>query len=66
MTTHGAPASDDAWSQGQGATPTLGWFLRRSVLWAAIVVAAVAMACGLYAVASKAQPTPATSTAQPA
>lgn len=58
MMTHEAPARTSAWQDGPRATPTLAWFVRRSVLWAGIVMAAVASACALYAVASKAQPEP--------
>jgi len=54
MTTHGAPpAQSAAWDDERAAdTPTVGWFVRRSALWAAIVLAAVISACALYSIAS--------------
>lgn len=58
MTTHGAPARSEVWHHEQDGAPTLAWFVRRSVLWVAIVISAVALACALYAVASKAQSVP--------
>jgi hypothetical protein len=50
MTTYGASAQRAAWDSNRSETPTIGWFLRRSALWAAIVVAGVISACALYAI----------------
>ena len=51
MTTYGASSAQSAaWDGKQSETPTIGWFLRRSALWAAIVVAGVISACALYAI----------------
>ena len=54
MTTHGAsPAQTAAWNnQRRVGAPTVGWFVRRSALWAGIVIVAVVAACALYAIAS--------------
>ena len=57
MITDGVPAVHEAgWednqkSNGSNGTPTIGWFVRRSALWAGIVALAVASACALYALA---------------
>jgi hypothetical protein len=50
----GAPLAEDAaWvDQSRLAVPTIGWFVRRSALWAGIVIAAVALACAFYSIAS--------------
>jgi hypothetical protein len=54
MTTHGAsPAQTAAWNKERSVgPPTVGWFVRRSALWASIVIIAVVSACALYAIAS--------------
>ncbi|MBA2124660.1 hypothetical protein DLM45_00245 [Hyphomicrobium methylovorum] len=57
MTVSGASSAESStWEDSvqsvQSVTPTVGWFLRRSALWAAIVVAAVVSACALYAFAN--------------
>lgn len=54
MTISGATSTESsAWdSDVQSVAPTIGWFLRRSALWAAIVLAAVVFACALYALAT--------------
>jgi hypothetical protein len=53
MTSYGAPAQSAAWdNQDRSEAPTIGWFVRRSALWAAIVLAGVISACALYAVAT--------------
>lgn len=54
MTTQGATSAQSAaWNdEHKPAAPTVGWFVRRSALWAGIVVVAVISACALYAIAS--------------
>jgi hypothetical protein len=55
MTVHEAPSNPSAWENGNlPGVPTIGWFVRRSALWVGIVAIAVMLACGLYAVVSKA------------
>lgn len=58
MTSHGAQgAQSAAWdSTPVSAIPTVGWFVRRSALWVGIMVAALVLACTLYAVASQVGP----------
>jgi hypothetical protein len=51
MTSYGASAQSAAWDgQDKSGAPTIGWFVRRSALWAAIVMAGVISACALYAI----------------
>jgi hypothetical protein len=55
MTTYGASAQSAAWdSKNQPEAPTIRWFIRRSALWAAIVVAGVISACALYSIVTNA------------
>ena len=59
MTTYGASSAQSAaWdSKDKSGAPTVGWFLRRSALWAAIVVAGIISACALYAIVANAEAT---------
>ncbi|AGK57641.1 hypothetical protein HYPDE_29833 [Hyphomicrobium denitrificans 1NES1] len=59
MTTYGASSAQSAaWdSKDTSGAPTIGWFLRRSALWAAIVVAGIISACALYAIVTNAEAT---------
>gem|GEM_PF-5192182 len=59
MTTYGASSAQSAaWdSKTKSGAPTVGWFLRRSALWAAIVVAGIISACALYAIVANAEST---------
>lgn len=41
----------------EGGAPTVGWFVRRSMLWLVILTSTVAAACLLYGVASNAEST---------
>jgi hypothetical protein len=68
MSTHGvSSAQSAAWdSKQKSGTPTLSWFVRRSALWATIVVVAVISACALYAVVSGAEPADMHATPKPA
>ena len=54
MTTHGASSAQTAaWNEERRVgAPTVGWFVRRSALWAGIVIVAVVSVCALYAIAS--------------
>lgn len=63
MTTYGASSAQSAaWdSKDKSGAPTVGWFLRRSALWAAIVVAGIISACALYAIVTNAEATSAKS-----
>lgn len=64
MTTYGASSAQSAaWdSKDKSGAPTVGWFLRRSALWAAIVVAGIISACALYAIVTNAEATSAKTT----
>lgn len=59
MTISGAPSAHSAaWDKkSKSGAPTVGWFLRRSALWAAIVGAGIISACALYAVVTNAEAT---------
>lgn len=59
MTTYGASSAQSAAWDGKtkSGAPTVGWFLRRSALWAAIVVAGIISACALYAIVANAEAT---------
>ena len=56
MTTYGASSAQGAAWNGKDSsgTPTIGWFVRRSALWAAIVLAGVVSACALYSIVNDA------------
>jgi hypothetical protein len=58
MTTRGISSPESAaWdSRPKSDAPTLSWFVRRSALWATIVIIAVISACALYAVVSGTEP----------
>jgi len=59
MTIYGATSAQGAAWDGKekSGAPTVGWFLRRSALWAAIVVAGIISACALYAIVANAEAT---------
>jgi hypothetical protein len=54
MAAHGGPAVEETgWEKRSiAAAPTIGWFLRRSALWAGILLIGIVFACALYAFAS--------------
>lgn len=59
MATYGtSSAQGAAWDEKtKSGAPTVGWFLKRSALWAAIVIAGIISACALYAIVTDAEAT---------
>lgn len=57
MTIYGATSAQRAAWDGKdrSGAPTIGWFLRRSALWAAMVGVGIVLACALYAVVTNAE-----------